>query len=389
VTLPGPVRHAYVHVPFCPTICPFCDFHVLERRADLVDAYLDGLEREAASTAERLGLEPGDLDTIYLGGGTPSHLRDRELARLVELLRRHLGWARLEATLEAHPSTVSAARAAAWLALGFNRLSLGVQSASDQVLRFLGRPHDAARALDALEVLVAAASAARRAVSISADLITAVPGQQVGDIEADVRAVAERGIAHLSAYTLTVEEGTSFGRAGVAVDPELERRALSVVDDVASGYGLARYEVSNHARPGHESVHNLGYWRNRHYLGLGPGASAYEPPAEHDPPGVVGRRRTNPPLDRWLTAEPDGQPAEAVTAEQAALEGMLVGLRLAEGVDLDGLSGQIGLDVAEHFAEALAAAEDAGHLSVDRRHGRVRPTGAGLLVLDRVVAGFV
>lgn len=402
-----PVRHAYVHVPFCPTICPFCDFHVLERRAGLVTAYLDRLEREVAATAERLELAPGGLDTIYVGGGTPSHLRPHELERLADLLRRHLGWARVEATLEVHPSTVTRARADTWLALGFDRLSLGVQSTSDEVLRFLGRPHDAAAALGALDVLVAAAAAAgtssgRGLWSVSADLITAVPGQATAGVAADVEAVARRGVDHLSAYTLTVEEGTPFARAGVEVDPEQERRALLAVDEVAARHGLARYEVSNHARPGRESAHNLAYWRNRHYLGLGPGASAYEPPLHGDPPGVVGRRRTNPPLQRWLAvpdrpggpaggaeaSEGDGWAGEPVLAGQAALEGMLVGLRLTEGVDLVALSEQVGFDVAEHYAAPLAAAETAGHLVVDRATGRARPTPAGYLVLDRVVAEF-
>ena len=157
---------------------------------------------------------------------------------------------------------------------------------------------------------------------------------------------------------------------------------------MAERYGLVRYEVSNHARPGHESAHNLGYWRNRHYLGLGPGASAYEPRADGDPPGVVGWRRTNPPLDRWLRAEPDGGPAEPVSDRQAALEGMLVGLRLTEGVDLVELSAQVGFDVVEHFAAPLADAKAAGHLVVEDGR-RARATPAGLLLLDRVVAGFV
>ena len=141
--------------------------------------------------------------------------------------------------------------------------------------------------------------------------------------------------------------------------------------------------------PGRESAHNLAYWRNRHYLGLGPGASAYEPRAVGDPPGVVGWRRTNPPLDRWLElARAERFGAEAVSAEQAALEGMLVGLRLTEGVDLRALTDQVGFDVAEHFAGPLTSAEAAGHLTVDLALGRARPTPAGFLVLDRVVAGF-
>lgn len=374
---PVAVNHVYVHVPFCPTICPFCDFHVLERRAGLVDAYLDRLDREAAEVADRLDVRP---TTVYLGGGTPSHLRPRELERLCSILRRRLGaWETplAEATLEVHPSTVNAARVAQWAALGFTRVSVGVQSTSDDVLRFLGRPHDAARALQALDLVLDAG-----AFQVSADLITAVPGQ---DLEADLRAVAGRGVDHLSAYTLTIEEGTPFHRQGVEVDAEAEAAALALASAILPEYGLARYEVSNHARPGAESHHNLGYWRNRFYLGLGPGAGAYEPPTEGDPLGVAGWRHTNLPLPRWQAGE--AAEAEAVGPRDVVVEGLLVGLRLAEGADLDGLSAQAGVAVDDVVGPAVDRLVAAGLLR--RSVGRLYATEAGLTVLDRVVAELV
>jgi putative oxygen-independent coproporphyrinogen III oxidase len=369
-----PARHAYVHVPFCPTICPFCDFHVLERRAGLADAYLYRLEREVASTADRLAVEPGQLDTLYLGGGTPSHLREAELARLVEAVVGRFGPPRVEATLEVHPLNVSPARVRHWAGLGFSRVSLGLQSTDDAVLRYLGRPHEAATALRALDELVAPGC-----FSVSADLITAVPGQ---DTEADLRTVAQRGVDHLSAYTLTIEPGTPFARAGVQVDPDAELTALTLADDVLAPYGLRRYEVSNHARPGAESAHNLGYWRNHFYLGLGPGAAAYEPPGPGDPAGLRGWRRTNPPLDQWLAGEE--APGEPVSPDDVVAEGLLVGLRLAEGVDLGLLSAQAGVDARRSRADVLAELAERGWLVDD---GDVlRATPAGIRVLDQLVA---
>jgi oxygen-independent coproporphyrinogen-3 oxidase len=378
-----------VHVPFCPTICPFCDFHVLERRRGAVDAYLRRLDREAAETSERLEFQPGGLRTIYLGGGTPSHLRDDELARLVEILRRRLGWASRECTLEVHPSTVRPGRVERWRDLGFTRLSVGLQSTDDAVLRFLGRPHDAATGLAALE-------RARRAdgLEVSADLITAVPGQ---DVESDLRAVAARGVDHLSAYTLTIEPGTPFARDGVEVDAHAEADSLRLAGEVLGEYGLLRYEVSNHARPGAESDHNLGYWRNEWYLGLGPSASAYEPRGRDDATGDVvyaagnrgntagalrGWRRTNPTFDRWLAGE--AAEPEPVTARDVVVEGLLVGLRLREGVDLARLSGQAGLDVDDVVGEALQRLQRQGRIERDGR--RLWATATGMAVLDQVVA---
>jgi coproporphyrinogen III oxidase-like Fe-S oxidoreductase len=205
--MPEPIRHLYAHVPFCPTICPYCDFHVLERRAGLVDAYLVELEREAARLS---GEFPSHLTTIYVGGGTPSFLRDREISRFVQIIRDAFSWvpdfaSGGEATLEVNPGTVTRSRAKLWRDLGFDRASLGVQSTQDDVLRFLGRTHDSKQALESLDILL------ETGFRVSADLITAVPGQ---DIERDLRALASVGLEHISAYTLTIEHGTPFARQG-------------------------------------------------------------------------------------------------------------------------------------------------------------------------------
>lgn len=361
-------------MPFCPTICPYCDFHVLERRAGLVEAYLDELERDADELAGRYSVE---LDTVYLGGGTPSFLRDRELERLVSIVRSRLGWGNGEATLEVNPGTVTPARAEHWRALGFGRASVGVQSLQDPVLRYLGRTHDAAQARQALQTLTSAG------FSLSADAITAVPGQ---DVERDLRELASLGLEHLSAYTLTIEEGTPFHRRGILVAPEAEERAFDLAERVLGEFGLERYEVSNHARPGRESLHNQAYWANRYYLGLGPGAAGHYPVQDHrGRPGLASERRTSPQLHAWLRGE-RGE-VEDVTPESFLTDGLFAGLRTRLGADLESLSARAGLDARERFAPQLASLVDRGLLELDGPFARATPDG--LWVLNQVVSEFL
>ena len=370
----GPaLRHVYVHVPFCPTICPFCDFHVLERRAGVVTEYLDRLDAEAALMAERFDLST--IETVYVGGGTPSYLRSSEMARLVEIIRCRVGWATREATLEVHPSTATPERAAEWVALGFTRLSVGVQSFDDAVLTTLGRPHDAASGRAAVAACVATGAVT------SLDLITAVPGQ---DVVADLHAAVELGVDHISAYTLTIEPDTPFARDGVEVSAQAELDALHSADSVLGAAGYRRYEVSNHARPGCESVHNQAYWRNRHWLGLGPSASSHLPVIGSSD-AVRSMRHQNAPLDRWLRG--DAGESETRDAEELLADAMLCGLRMLRGVDLAEVIEQTGLDPLVHHRDDIAGLVDRGLVVVG--DARLRATPAGLVILDQVAAVFV
>jgi len=386
---PARIGHLYVHVPFCPTICPFCSFHVVRRRDDLVDAYLARLDTELAATAEAWP-DAGPLQTVYLGGGTPSHLADDELDRLLAAIRRRFAIAAdAEIGLEAHPVDVTPERAARWRRSGFTRVSVGVQSTQDPVLRRLGRPHDAAAALAAVEATLAVDG-----WTVNADLIVAVEGQ---DVAADLLRLAATGVHHLAAYTLTIEEGTPFARRGVTVAEEDERRALELAAEILPRYGLARYEVSNHARPGHTCAHNLAYWRGRHWFGAGPSATA-------SLPGAAGGRRLvrNPPLEQWLAGDPPDE--ERLDALEVVRVRLLTGLRLAEGVDVTviddptpgpvGPAGPgerdplaVGRDVAAEFAglrERIARLVAEGRLV--RRDGRLAVPPADLPVLERLLA---
>lgn len=366
-----PVRHLYIHVPFCPSICPYCDFHVLTRKSGLVERYLARLAQEAQTLAETYTV---DLDTVYLGGGTPSFLRDAEITALVESVQRHLGWGRLENTLEINPGTVSAARAAHWRALGFDRASVGIQSLHDPTLRFLGRQHSAQQARLAVQHLQA------QDFRVSGDLITAVAGQP---LEADIRGLSELGVGHISAYTLTIESGTEFARRGVTVSEGDERRGFEVTAALLTDLGFERYEISNYARPAQQSRHNLAYWHTRHYLGLGPSAAGHYPATQ--PSVAVSLRRTNSPLHDWLTGAV-GE-AEAVMPHDWVTDALFMGLRLREGVNLAELSQRSGVAVAQAYAPAIATGQTQGLLVLEGE--RLRATEAGWWVLNRVITEFL
>ncbi|TSA83911.1 radical SAM family heme chaperone HemW [Deinococcus detaillensis] len=370
-----PVKHLYVHVPFCPSICPYCDFHVLTRRSGQVEAYLAQLEREAAYLAATY---PTDLETVYLGGGTPSFLRDDELAQLTQTIRRHLGWGRLENTLEVNPGTVSASRAQHWRSLGFDRASVGVQSLDDPTLKFLGRQHDAEQASSAVELLAAAG------FRVSGDLITAVAGQP---LERDIAGLLALGVGHVSAYTLTIEPGTPFARRGVKVNEDDEQMGFERTAELLTDAGLERYEISNYARPGEQSRHNSAYWQNRFYLGLGPGAAGHYPTQQA---GLRAERRTNPHLHDWLAHDFAAGPAaesEAVDAEEHVTDALFMGLRTRAGVDLAALSLSSGLEVTQRYAGPLERNLKAGLLTLD---GAVlRATARGWWLLNKVLGDFV
>ncbi|MGL6043619.1 MAG: radical SAM family heme chaperone HemW [Sandaracinobacteroides sp.] len=316
----------YVHWPFCVTKCPYCDFnsHVRERvdQAAWCAALLADLRHEAALTAGQR------LVSIFFGGGTPSLMPpatvEAVIATALDLWDAGPG---LEITLEANPSSVEAARFADFATAGVNRVSLGLQALDDAALKLLGRPHDLAQGLAALEV------AQRHFARVSFDLIHTRPGQTVSAWQAELARGLSFGTDHLSAYQLTIEEGTRFHtlvRKGLLELPGEEAAAdmFELTGDMCSAAGLPPYEISNHARPGAESRHNLQYWRYGDYAGIGPGAHGRRGRA-----ATVRWRRPETWLEAVGRAGHGVETAEHVAPHAAAEEALLMGLRLAEGLD--------------------------------------------------------
>ncbi len=360
----------YVHVPFCPSVCPYCDFHKMLRHEGLAARYVARLERELLELGERWG---GPLDTLYFGGGTPSHLRDDELTRVFAAVDRAFGGAgRLETTLEADPLTFDLERLERFARLGVSRLSIGLQSTQDEVLRFLGRLHDGSQGMEAVAVAIASG------LRVNVDVMTAIEGQ---DLELDLRRIVGLGARHVSVYTLTVEPGTPFALRGIEVDEELDAGSYALAARTLAELGLRRYEVSNHAVPGDESRHNLTYWRGHYYLAVGPSASSYLPGGDG-----LGVRSRNPDLKGWLQGAPPE--VDVLGPDDVVLERLMTGLRTNEGVDLASLEGRTGLAV-ERLAERWLA-DCMGHelLTLDTTR-TLRATEQGLLRLDAILRAFV
>lgn len=345
----------------------------MRRHDGLVASYLDRLKVDAAELARA---HPGPLDTIYFGGGTPSMLQDEELKRITALLERNWGFpATLETTLEADPLTFGPERLRFFRQLGFNRLSIGLQSTSDATLSFLGRKHNGQEGLTAVRDALAAG------FEVSADLITAVPGQ---DVEADLHNLLATGVRHISVYSLTVEPFTPFALRGVKVDEDEAADAFDLASEILARHGLERYEVSNHALPGHESQHNQAYWHGAWYMALGPSAASFLPAGPEAAADVIGVRRTNPLIRAWLLGQ---QPEpQLVDGFEFMLESLMTGLRTRRGVDLAVLDTRSGQSFRERFAAPLQSALQHGLLELS--DDTLRATPEGLIRLNAVLRSF-
>jgi oxygen-independent coproporphyrinogen-3 oxidase len=382
----------YVHVPFCERICPYCDFAVVAARplaAADEDRYVAALLAELAARAPRFAGRT--LDTIYLGGGTPALLRPASVGRIVAALREAFAGEPREVTLEANPSTLERERLAGFRAAGVGRLSLGVQSFDDTTLKRLGRAH---RAEQALRTLAAARAAGFADVSL--DLIEGAPGQSLADVERDLDAALAFGPEHVSAYALTLEEGTPFARAVAAgklavPGDDLVAEMLERTHARLEAAGYARYEVSSWARPGRESLHNQRYWRRAPVLGLGAGAHSSEPAAEGAPFGARAANERN--LAAWLARIEAGGGAtpperEALPAATARGEAAFLALRTRAGLDAAQFAAEFGAAPRRFFAEAIDALLALG-LVAESAAGDLRPTERSWLFADTVATHFV
>jgi putative oxygen-independent coproporphyrinogen III oxidase len=370
----------YVHWPFCPSKCPYCDFNSHVRHQAIDEArFARAFSREIATTAARV---PGrTVSSIFLGGGTPSLMQPATVGTILDSIGQNWSIARdVEITLEANPSSVEAARFRGYRSAGVNRVSLGVQALSDAALRELGRLHTVAEAIEALAL---ARSLFERH---SFDLIYARPQQTVEAWKTELASALAHAGEHLSIYQLTIEQDTPFASlhaAGKLVTPdeELARALFDVTQELCGRAGMPAYEVSNHARPGGECRHNLIYWKGYEYAGVGPGAHG-----RLDLDGARHSTATERKPETWVTrVETVGHGMitdEVLTREEVADEFLLMGLRLAEGIDPERYECLAGRTLS---SQRIAFLREQGLIETSR-HGMLRATHAGFAVLDAVVA---
>jgi oxygen-independent coproporphyrinogen-3 oxidase len=363
----------YIHWPFCVTKCPYCDFNSHVRETVDTTAWTQALLADLAHEAALLPHHR--LTSIFFGGGTPSLMPPETVAALIAAARTH--WPvdpDLEITLEANPSSVESARFAAFAAAGVNRLSLGLQALDDEALKLLGRPHDLAQSLAALDI------GQTNFPRVSFDLIYDRPGMTLASWQAELTRALAFGTSHLSLYQLTIEPGTRFAalhaRGQLQLpDEETSTNLFTLTRALTQAAGLAPYEISNHARPGEESRHNIAYWTYSDYAGIGPGAHGRRL-------GRASERLKKPEL--WLAQVQrlgHGMAADtALSTSERATEALVMGLRLSAGIDKAWFQHQTGTALdATLRADKVRALATAGLLSDTATHLSLTPQGQPLV----------
>ncbi len=372
----------YIHWPFCVAKCPYCDFNSHVR---------DQIDQHAWQKALLLDLRheykvnPSPrISSVFFGGGTPSLMPPQLVASLIAEADKLWGLnTGCEITLEANPSSVEASKFADIASAGVNRVSLGLQSLDDQTLEFLGRAHDVAEGLAALE------TAQQNFDRVSFDLIYARPGQSLDDWQSELARALRFGTDHLSLYQLTIEPGTRFEtlvRTGHLVPADDDHCAdlFELTQEMTKATGLPAYEISNHARIGQESRHNLSYWRYRDYIGVGPGA--------HGRRLSWATERHKKPENFLSAIERNGHGLkieQALSPDVQAAEALMMGLRLGEGIDLAALAAKTGLDIADMVDEAeVQKITVLGLIDRQENHLTVKPKGMPLLdaLLPKIIA---
>ncbi len=373
-------RAAYVHIPFCSHHCGYCDFAIATGKDDRIPVYLDALALEMSPWKQRT--LPRPLETLFVGGGTPSHLNLAQLTRLCDLLHHSLSvHPDAEVSMEANPESLSAEKVQLLAQAGWTRISLGAQSFSKGTLKSLDRPHDP----DAVRNAVALVKEA--SLDVSLDLIFGAPGQTPSDWQADLLEAIKLGTDHISTYGLTYEKGTPLEkkiRLGMVspVGEELERKMYAMAMESLGGSGYEHYEISNFAKPGKRCHHNEIYWANEAHLGFGMGAAGYV--------GLTRNLNTRE-LERYIRLCSEGSnPAfqsETLGPRERVIETMIQNLRRVEGIESDRFFKQTGFDPLAFFKPELSHLADQGFLSLDERGFRL--SYEGKFVADAVMKRLI
>ena len=385
----------YIHIPFCETKCPYCDFNTYSGIEVLIPSYMEALCRETELWGRLFSRPP--VRTVFLGGGTPSYMPVEEIGKVLDTVRDAFDLdPAAEITLEANPDDCTEARVEVYPALGINRVSLGVQSLDDRLLEMLGRRHTAVQAIDAYRTVTSAGFD-----NVSIDLMYGLPDQTIEDWRSTLEAASEMGPPHISLYCLTLEGGTPMERSvasGEMPDPDLAADMYLLAEETMARQGYRHYEISNWARPGFESRHNLVYWRNEPYLGVGPGAHSYvdgvrfwnlNSPREYvrivrelAPPQALDGRPLAEPVDAMAVVER----SETIGRRLEMAETLMMGLRLDTGVALDEFVARFGESPTSVYGEVIDELSSAELL--DGSDGRLRLTDRGRILGNEVFARF-
>jgi len=365
----------YVHLPFCPYLCPYCDFVKWPHRASAARGYLEALY------AEIDGEQPAPADTIFLGGGTPNAYDRGQIVELLVRLRERFRGAG-EITIEVNPELVREGDFEAYRNAGVTRLSIGVQSFVSSEIATLGRKHT----VDQVATVVGAARDAQ-IESVSLDLIFAVPGQTASSWQRSLQAAISLGVDHCSAYGLTVEEKTPYAawrarEPGAFFDDEREGELYAIAIEMLQRAGYQQYEISNFAQPGHRCAHNLNYWANGEYIGLGAGAASYRN-------GVRSVHTRS--FEEYVASARAGQSipsqSERLEGRRRAGEAVMLALRTAQGVGLSEFKERYGIDVLKDYASVVSRFASTGLL--ERVGDTVRLTRRGVFLANDVCGAFV
>ena len=398
-------RHIYVHNPFCARKCPYCDFYSVTDRS-CMEAFYKAAKREAeligSVISESAGTNPltdiDNRDTVYFGGGTPSLPDSKLITDLLEAIKKAFSIASdAEITIEVNPSSVTTEKLTAYREAGFNRISLGVQSLDDEVLKTLGRLHDSKGALEAIEKIKNAGF-----TNISADLIIGVPGETLEGIKKDIKTFSDLGIKHISTYSLMLEEGTAFyDRYNKTIEeyisPETEREMYHGTRAFLNELGYETYEISNSALPGFKSIHNSSYWNSCEYFAIGAGAHGFLGDLRYghrdDVRAYIEEMNTITSDDYKAFLEGNKSDLrslyieEELTQEDKMREVAFLRLRTTEGILLDEFKKVFGVEFEDVFAQAVKSNIEKGLL--ERKQRTLRLTRSGLDIANIVIEDFL
>lgn len=365
-----PYRHVYIHVPFCRHRCGYCDFTVVAGRDDLVSQFFSALSKEL----QRVGERPV-LDTLFVGGGTPSHLGPSGIFRLIEIIQKHFQLeSTTECTIEANPLDVTQEFVFAVVEAGFTRVSLGSQSLNPSTLKSLDRDHGPEDVVTAVSRLLDCG------MSVSIDLMVAAPGQTLLEVENDLIGIEQLNVHHVSVYCLTWEKGTAFEVARqqgelLPTEENVERKMFERAIERLQSAGYEHYEISNFARPGYRCRHNEAYWMCQPWEAFGPGAARFDGRVRK-----TNHRSTTTWIKKVLAGEDGTMEVDSMTSEEAARERMVVGLRRRDGIERQSFFSATGFEMDALAGKAIRQWVEAG-LAEDNGSD-VRLTHEGMILSD-------